>query len=97
MAFQIPYMYNSITKLCRQQAWVNQHHENAQIRILDKAKPNTENVRGLSLVAVRRMAVQTIKLPLLSKLFLMGTICCAKPGPKDPLYMQITYKSWNNM
>jgi hypothetical protein len=31
MAFQIPYMYDYITQLCRQQAQVIQNHENAHI------------------------------------------------------------------
>jgi hypothetical protein len=32
--------------------------------ILDKEKPNTENIRGLKLAAVRHMTLQVIKLPL---------------------------------
>jgi hypothetical protein len=35
---------------------------------LNKAKPNTENVRGLNLVAVRRMTSKVTKLPLYPKL-----------------------------
>jgi hypothetical protein len=32
--------------------------------ILDKAKPDTENTRGLNLAAVRRTTVQVTSLPL---------------------------------
>jgi hypothetical protein len=32
--------------------------------ILDKAKPNTENIRDLNLVVVRRMTVQVTELAL---------------------------------
>jgi hypothetical protein len=32
MAFQVPYIYDYITKLCRQQAEVIQNHENANVR-----------------------------------------------------------------
>jgi hypothetical protein len=31
---------------------------------LDKAKPNTENIRGLNLAAVKPTTVQVTKLPL---------------------------------
>jgi hypothetical protein len=36
--------------------------------ILDKAKPDTENIRGFSLAAVMCMTVQVTKLSLLCKL-----------------------------
>jgi hypothetical protein len=39
MAFQIPYVNDYITKLCRQEAQVIQNYENAQFIILDKANP----------------------------------------------------------
>jgi hypothetical protein len=32
MAFQLPYVYDYITTLCRQQAEVIQNHENASVR-----------------------------------------------------------------
>jgi hypothetical protein len=34
MAFQIPYVYDYITKSCRQQAEVIQNHENENIRYI---------------------------------------------------------------
>jgi hypothetical protein len=36
MAFQVPYIYDYITKLCRQQAKVIQNHENGLIRNIRK-------------------------------------------------------------
>jgi hypothetical protein len=35
-----------------------------QCRILDKSKPNTENIRGLNMAVVRRMTSQVIQLVL---------------------------------
>jgi hypothetical protein len=32
MAFKLPYIYDYITKLCRQQAEVKQNHENENVR-----------------------------------------------------------------
>jgi hypothetical protein len=32
MAFKLPFIYDYITKLCRQQAKVIQNHENAEVR-----------------------------------------------------------------
>jgi hypothetical protein len=36
--------------------------------ILDKAKPDTENIRGLNLVVAKPMTVQVTKLPVYCKL-----------------------------
>jgi hypothetical protein len=63
VAFQIPYVYDYITKLCRQQAEVIQNHENEMFATLDKARPHTENIRGLNLAAVTCTTVQVPKLP----------------------------------
>jgi hypothetical protein len=60
-AFNIPYIYDYITKLCRQQAEVIQNHENVNVH---KEKPNTENISGLNLAAVKRTAVQVSRLLL---------------------------------
>jgi hypothetical protein len=64
LAFQIPVVYNYITKLCRQQAEVIQNHEMKMFATLDKAKPVTENTRGLNLAAVKHTTVQVTRLPL---------------------------------
>jgi hypothetical protein len=53
MVFQILYVYSYITKLCGQQAQVIQGNENANVRSIGKAKPDTENIRGLNLAVVR--------------------------------------------
>jgi hypothetical protein len=42
-----------------------------QYRILDKSKPNAENIRGLNMVVVRRMTVQVIQLVLQPELLLI--------------------------
>jgi hypothetical protein len=43
MAFQIPYVYDYITKLCRQHAQVTQLMKMHVFAILCKVKPNTDN------------------------------------------------------
>jgi hypothetical protein len=50
--FQILYVYDYITKLCRREAEIIHNHENKMYAILDKAKPHTENTKGLNLAAV---------------------------------------------
>jgi hypothetical protein len=37
-AFQIPYVYDYITKSCRQQAEVTQNHENENVRYMGHRK-----------------------------------------------------------
>jgi hypothetical protein len=63
MAFEIPFAYDYIIKLCRQQAEVIQNHDNEMIATLDKAKPITENIGGLNLAAVKHTTVQVSRLP----------------------------------
>jgi hypothetical protein len=60
-AFNSPYIYNYITKLCRQQARVIENHKNENVR---KAKPDTKNIRGLNLAAAKRTTVQVSRLSL---------------------------------
>jgi hypothetical protein len=64
VAFRIPYMYDFITKLCRQQAEGIQNYRNENVRNIGKAKPNTENIRGLNLAALKATTVQVTKLPM---------------------------------
>jgi hypothetical protein len=59
-AFNLPYVYNYITKLCRQQAQVMQNHENEHVRSIEQG---VENIRGLNLKAVN-LTIQVTKLPL---------------------------------
>jgi hypothetical protein len=63
MAFQIPYIYDYITELCRQQAEVIQNHDNENFATLEKAKPDLESIRGLNLAAVMCMTVQVSRVP----------------------------------
>jgi hypothetical protein len=39
MAFKLPYIYDYITKLCRQQAEVLQNHENANVHNIGQGEP----------------------------------------------------------
>jgi hypothetical protein len=57
MAFNIPYVYDYITKLCRRQAEVIQNLSNPNVRAIGQGKPFIENTRGLNLAAVRRTTV----------------------------------------
>jgi hypothetical protein len=50
--------------------------------ILDKAKPDTENIRYLNLAVVRHMTVQVIKLVLQPELPLRANLLF-KPGMKE--------------
>jgi hypothetical protein len=49
-------------KICRQQEEVK-NHDNENIRTLEKAKPNTENITGLNLAAITCTTVQVSILP----------------------------------
>jgi hypothetical protein len=51
--------------------------------ILDKAKPYTENIRGLNLALVRHMTVQVIKLALQTELTLIRHNLLYEPGLKE--------------
>jgi hypothetical protein len=64
MAFKLPYTYNYITKVYRQQAEVIQNHENAIVPNIEKANLDTANIRGLNLAAVKHTTVQVTRLPL---------------------------------
>jgi hypothetical protein len=58
MSFQVPYIYDYITKLCRQ------YRENANVRDTGKANPDTEHISGSSLAAVKRTTIQVTRQPL---------------------------------
>jgi hypothetical protein len=63
-AFNLPYVYDYITKLCRQQAEVIQIMRTNMFAVYDKVKPDIENIRGLNLAVVKPTTVQVTKLPL---------------------------------
>jgi hypothetical protein len=58
MAFTLLYIYDYITKLCRQQAEVIEKNENENVRNIG------QNITGLNLAAVKRTTVQVSRLPL---------------------------------
>jgi hypothetical protein len=47
MAFQVPYIYDYITKLCMQQAEVVQNYENANVREVGKGKARHRTYKRL--------------------------------------------------
>jgi hypothetical protein len=49
MAFQIPYVYDYITKLCRQQAEVIQNHENESVRYIGQGEAPRKKYKRLKL------------------------------------------------
>jgi hypothetical protein len=63
-AFNSPYIYDYVTKLCRQQAELYKIMKMQMSALLGKAKPDTENIRGLNLAAVKRKTVHASRLLL---------------------------------
>jgi hypothetical protein len=49
MAFKLPYVYDYITKLCRQQSEVIQNHENANVRNIGQGEPRHMKYKRLKL------------------------------------------------
>jgi hypothetical protein len=49
MAFTLPYVYDYITKLCRQQAEVIQNHENADVRNIGQGEARDRKYKKLKL------------------------------------------------
>jgi hypothetical protein len=63
-AFNIPYVYDYITKLCRQQAEVTKNHENANISNIGKGKAQHRKYKRLKLGGGQALAVQVSRLLL---------------------------------
>jgi hypothetical protein len=63
MAFKIPYVYDYITKLCRQQAEVIQNHDNENVRNTGQGEARHRSIRGSNLAAVMHTTVQVTRLP----------------------------------
>jgi hypothetical protein len=61
VAFQIQYVYDYI-KLYRRKAEIIYDLENENVRILEKAKPHTENIKGFNWAAVIYTTVQGSRL-----------------------------------
>jgi hypothetical protein len=49
MAFQIPYVYDHITKSCRQQAEVIQNHDNENVRYIGQGEARHRKFKRLKL------------------------------------------------
>jgi hypothetical protein len=49
MAFKIPFVYDSITKLCRQQAEVIQNHDNQNVRNIGQGEARHSKYKRLKL------------------------------------------------
>jgi hypothetical protein len=49
ISFQIAYVHDYITKLCRQQAQINQHHENIYVRNIGQGEVQHRKYMGLKL------------------------------------------------
>jgi hypothetical protein len=64
MAFKIPYIYDCITKLCKQQAEVVQNYENANVRNIGQGEPRDRKYKDLTLAAAKRTTVQVTRLLL---------------------------------
>jgi hypothetical protein len=58
VASQIPYVYDYITKSCRQQAEVIQNHENENVRNIGQCKAPHRKYKGSNLAAVMCTNVQ---------------------------------------
>jgi hypothetical protein len=49
MAFKLPYVYDYVTKSCRQQVEVIQNHENANVRNMGQGEPRHRKYKRLKL------------------------------------------------
>jgi hypothetical protein len=61
-SFHMPYVYDYITKLCRQQAEVIQNHENENVRYIGQDEARHRKYKRLKLVMC--MTVQVTRLSL---------------------------------
>jgi len=75
VAFNIPYIYDFITRLCRQEADVIRNHENPYIRNTGTVKVHTESIRDVHLAAARPTPLQASKHYLSYKAW-TGRITC---------------------
>jgi hypothetical protein len=63
VAFQIPYVYVYITKSAGNKQKSSKIMKMKMFATLDKARPDTENIRGSNLAAVMCTTVQVSRLP----------------------------------
>jgi hypothetical protein len=64
IAFHLPYMYDNVTKLCRQQAEVIQIYDNKNVRNNGQGEARQRKYKRFNLVAVRYTTVQATRLQL---------------------------------
>jgi hypothetical protein len=64
VTFRVACIYDYVTKLRRQKAEVIHFHKMQMFATSEKAIPDTKNIRGLCLGAVKSTSVQVTKLPL---------------------------------
>jgi hypothetical protein len=62
MAFHLAYVYDYMTKLCRQQAEAILNHDNEIVRNIGQGE--ARHIRGLNLAVVRHTTVQVTRLLL---------------------------------
>jgi hypothetical protein len=62
VAFQIPYLYDYITKLCRRQAEIIPKHENKNVRNVGQGQTPHRKHKRLKLAAVIYTTVQMSRL-----------------------------------
>jgi hypothetical protein len=77
LAFQIPYVYDDVTKICRKQVEVIQNRDNDNVRNIGKIEAQHRKHNRLK-VGGGQAVVQVSKLTLVYKI---GIICCTMPGP----------------
>jgi hypothetical protein len=65
LAFKIPYLYNFIAKLCRQQAAVTESHDNVNIPNIGQGEAQHTECKGPNFVAASHTIVLESKLSCL--------------------------------
>jgi hypothetical protein len=74
LAFNLPYVYDYIIKLCRQQAEVVQNYENEHVCSRGHGESRHTCIRSLTLAAVKLTTVQVTKLPPQLKICKINTM-----------------------
>jgi hypothetical protein len=82
LLLEFPNIKKGITKLCRQQEQVIQHHENINVRNIGQDEAR-HKIISLKLGGGQHMSVQVIKLVLKPELPLIGHILLYEPGLKE--------------
>jgi hypothetical protein len=63
-AFNLPYVYDYITKLCRKQAEVIRNRENEHVHGIGQGEARQGKYKWLKLSAAQVMTIQVIRKPL---------------------------------